>query len=305
MYRHMTFLLALATALCVNAIVVAQQITLSLDPATIDAEPGDQVTLQLWARGEGSIPIDGVEVVIEWHPAQLTLIGHSDAQAGHNWWQSGFPAASAYNTSWDDGNALYQCVAALAGDAPQPDLLVTVLTFALAQGAQDTNISMPLNDDAAVASRGENVLAATVGSIIRTGHDSGDGSDPGDNNPVDPPDDDGGQNNGGQDDTGQDDDGQGNDDQNDDGQKDQNDDGQDDEVPADDSPSDDDPGDTVPGDSDDEPGPGEDEEPRRPASVGFFGCGGGAAQAMAFSTCLLLAMGQLNARSRARRRNAQ
>ena len=107
---------------CIPAIVVIQpataQVSLSLEPASIAVSPGEAFEVQLWARGDTAQSFDGADAVLRWNPSQLTLNGNSDDDTPYSWLASGFPPASAFNQTWDDGDALYDCMSPLHLPSP-------------------------------------------------------------------------------------------------------------------------------------------------------------------------------------------
>jgi hypothetical protein len=181
----------------------AQTVDLSLEPIELTASTGEVIELQFWARSSSPIAMDGVEAVIAWDAEDITLEGNTNVNNGV-WQSSGFPAESGYNATWNDGDALYQVVAPLSGDAPTTDLLITTLRFTVGLNPGETPVSILANGDTVVASAGADVLGSTGSSIIQVPASGGGGSTPpgggGDDSGVDDSSD-GTDPDGGQDDT--------------------------------------------------------------------------------------------------------
>ena len=156
------------------------QIRLSLEPAQVSVDAGASFELQLWARADSAQSFDGADVALRWDAALLTLDGHSDEGAPYGWMASEFPAASPLNTDWSDGDALYECLAAFAGAAPQTDLLITTLQFTAAATAGAATVSIPRDGDTVVPSAGLDVLDAATGAAVTIGGGSGGGGGGGD-----------------------------------------------------------------------------------------------------------------------------
>jgi hypothetical protein len=167
-------LLACCIALAVATLAYGQ-VNLSLEPADTSVSPGATVELQLWARSTSPLPLDGAEVVLRWDPVQLTLAGYSPGTSAYTWGASGFPSASPTNTTWDDGDALYQCLTRLGAAPPQTDIMLAVLQFTASGDPAVAVVSIPDEGDTLVASAGLDVLAATAGATVRIGS-PGDGS---------------------------------------------------------------------------------------------------------------------------------
>jgi len=256
----------LACCIVLAAVSLAYgQVNLSLEPANISVSPGATVELQLWARSSSPLSLDGAEVVLRWDPLQLTLAGYSPGTPAYAWGASGFPAASPVNTTWGDGDALYQCLTRLGATPPQTDIMLAILQFTALSNPAVAAVSIPNEGDTLVASVGIDVLTATSGATVRIGS-PGDGSGGGD------PDAGGGTGGDGDTDSGSGDDGSG------------------------DMPDDQD-GDTGGGDSGNDPptdggSQGDDSDETRPVRPVFgLPCGTGAVQGVALSA-MVMTVGQ-------------
>jgi len=151
------------------------QVTLSLEPPDSLVSPGAVVELQLWARSTSAQPLDGAEVVLRWDPGQLALTGFSPGTPTYGWNPSGFPSASPMNATWDDGDALYQCLAPLGAVPPQTDIMLAILRFTASNNAAVATVSIPNDGDTLVASGGISILEAASGAVVQVGSSS-DGS---------------------------------------------------------------------------------------------------------------------------------
>ncbi len=176
------------------------QVNLSLEPANISVAPGAAFELQLWARSDAPQPqsLDGAEVVLQWDAPAVVLNGHSDDGAPYTWSVSEFMSATPRNDTWDDGDALYTCLAPLTAPSPQTDLLITTFQFTASQSSGVAAIRIPTNCETDVAGGGVSVLGTTSGATVRVGFGSSQGggatggnagSEPPDDGNEEPPDD--------------------------------------------------------------------------------------------------------------------
>jgi hypothetical protein len=159
-------------------------VNLSLEPEVVQVGPGASFELELWARSDTPTSFDGAEVLVAWDPALVSFSG-GVAGAGYAWSGAEFPAGSLFNNTWDDGDALYQCLSPLTGLAPTTDLLLATLEFTAGTQAASAEVNIPLNGFTAVGGAGGSVLGTVSGATIKIGStgDGGGGGGPATNNP--------------------------------------------------------------------------------------------------------------------------
>jgi len=144
MFRGLSFVLAGALAALGAAhsgSAVAGPISLEWRPADQTVMVGSTVNVGLYAVSDDAVDdvISVMDVILEWDPAFLSLLGVNN-NGPYTWLSSGFPPAApgGLNPDHSDGDALYtarsQFPPAAPGMATPAGLLVTTVQFtALAQ----------------------------------------------------------------------------------------------------------------------------------------------------------------------------
>lgn len=117
-------------------------------PAKKHVAIGNIVTYQLRARSDDATPrsMSALETILQWNPADLQLIGATQAGAGYSWFVSGFLLdPDGINTTFADGNALFTALGAPGAPAIAPDssaagLIVTTFQFQALQVNCDARV---------------------------------------------------------------------------------------------------------------------------------------------------------------------
>ena len=132
-------------------------VDLAFQPALQAAIVGNVVEIHLFAASDdvGTHPVQTIEVILQWDPDYLELLGVDHGLAGHAWHMAGFPLDpdglnAGVVTPWtdvpaNDGNAFYVALAAVDDPAPvppSPGLLVTTIRFRALEPVDLTSLSM-------------------------------------------------------------------------------------------------------------------------------------------------------------------
>jgi len=129
---------------------VADPISLEWRPANQVVTVGSTVNVGLYAVSDDAVNdiISVMDVILEWDPAYLNLIG-VDNNGPYTWLSSGFPAAApgGLNPDHSDGNALYtarsQFPPSPFAEATPEGLLVTTVQFMALAETPGTLLAIP------------------------------------------------------------------------------------------------------------------------------------------------------------------
>lgn len=139
-----------ALGMLATAGAVADPISLEWRPANQVVTVGSTVNVGLYAVSDDAVNdiISVMDVILEWDPAYLNLIG-VDNNGPYTWMSSGFPAAApgGLNPDHSDGNALYtarsQFPPSPFAEATPEGLLVTTVQFMALAETPGTPLTIP------------------------------------------------------------------------------------------------------------------------------------------------------------------
>ncbi len=120
---------------------------LSFDPPSLTVPVGGTFEVHLVASAPGpqAAQIGGIEAIISYDPAVVTLTGADGSNAGYAWFQSGFLSdPDGINNDIADGDALYTAISQVTTPAtvmPGSTLIVTTLQFQANAASPGTTIS--------------------------------------------------------------------------------------------------------------------------------------------------------------------
>ncbi len=121
--------------ICPPVPLSAELVDLSYVPAFDVVRVNDLLDVRFYAASAGTAPQDvgAIDVILNWDPACLDLVGADASGAGYAWFISGFlPDPDGINADLHDGDALYTVMAQPGNPAyatPSPGLHVTTLRF--------------------------------------------------------------------------------------------------------------------------------------------------------------------------------
>jgi hypothetical protein len=105
-----------------------------------------EVGLYAVSDNAGTQSMASIDVIVQWNPARMQLMGLTD-NGPYDWLYSGFPndaGLDGLNTTFSDGDALYEALARLGNGAhaTPAGLLVTTLHFRVLTGGGVTKLEM-------------------------------------------------------------------------------------------------------------------------------------------------------------------
>lgn len=141
---------ALAAGVFLAGTAAQGAVNLEFRPATQLARANDTISVGLYAvyTGSGNTNISAMDVLLQWDPSKLQLLGNVN-DGPYSWLQSNFPPDSGLdglNNTFADGNAKYTALAQFfsTAQATPAGLLVTTFQFKALAATPGTTISIPL-----------------------------------------------------------------------------------------------------------------------------------------------------------------
>lgn len=141
--------LAAAAVLLVSAPLMGE-VNLEFRPASQIARVNDTISVGLYAvyTGSGNTNISAMDVLLQWDPTKLLLLGNVN-DGPYSWLQSNFPpdgGLDGLNNTFTDGNAKYTALAQFftTAQATPAGLLVTTFQFKALAATPGTTVSIPL-----------------------------------------------------------------------------------------------------------------------------------------------------------------
>lgn len=138
--------LLLSSAVALEA--YGQTISLEWRPASQTIVVGSNVSIGLYAvaDGPGGIPISVMDVIVQWDPSFLDLVGINN-NGPYTWLASGFPGVgdSGLNATFADGDAFYNAQSQLGNPAvaSPAGLLITTFEFVTLNETPSTKLFIP------------------------------------------------------------------------------------------------------------------------------------------------------------------